>query len=101
MAEGTKPPLKVRFDRRVRLGYHGATIPSDTGLLACRELGDALGLTETATVCLPERRGGRNFQHQLVPLLRQSMHSRLAGYEDTNDAERLALDRAMVLYPSS
>ena len=34
-------------------------------------------------------------QHHLVPLLRQSVYSRLAGYEDTNDAERLAQDPAM------
>jgi hypothetical protein len=32
---------------------------------------------------------------QLVPLLRQAVYSRLAGYEDSNDAERLAQDPAM------
>ncbi|MDP6495471.1 MAG: IS1380 family transposase, partial [Dehalococcoidia bacterium] len=74
---------------------HGATITSDAGLLVCRELDGSLGLTETATACLQESRGGRNVQHQLVPLLRQSVYSRLAGYEDTNDAERLAQDPAM------
>jgi len=95
MGESTKPPLKVRFDRRVHLEFHGTTITSDAGLLACRELDDALGLTETATACLQESRSGRNVQHQLVPLLRQSVYSRLAGYEDTNDAERLAQDPAM------
>ena len=95
MGESTKPPLKVRFDRRVHLEFHGTTITSDAGLLACRELDDALGLTETATACLQESRGGRNVQHQLVSLLRQSVYSRLAGYEDTNDAERLAQDPAM------
>jgi hypothetical protein len=58
-------------------------------------LDEALELTETATACLQESRGGRNVQHQLVPLLRQSVYSRLAGYEDTNDAERLAQDPAM------
>ena len=63
---------------------------SAAGLLACRELDDALGLTETASECLQESRGGRNVQHRLVGLLRQSVYSRLAGYEDTNDAERLA-----------
>ena len=34
-------------------------------------------------------------KHRLLPLLRQSVYSRLAGYEDTNDAERLAQDPAM------
>ena len=69
---------------RIRLEFHGATITSDAGLLACRELDDALGLTETANECLQESRGGRNVQHRLVGLLRQSVYSRLAGYEDTN-----------------
>ena len=88
MGESTDSRTTLRFDRRVRLEFHGSTITSDAGLLACRELDDALGLTETATACLQESRGGRNVQHQLVALVRQSVYSRLAGYEDTNDAER-------------
>ncbi len=31
----------------------------------------------------------------MVGLLPQSLYSRLAGYEDTNDAERLSVDPAM------
>ena len=89
MGESTNPRATLRFDRRVRLEFRGATITSDAGLLACRELDDAL---ETANECLQESRGGRNVQHRLVGLLRQSVYSRLAGYEDTNDAERLAQD---------
>jgi Transposase DDE domain group 1 len=54
-----------------------------------------LGLTEAAPRYLQESRNGRNLQHLLVPLLRQSVYSRLAGYEDTNDADRLAGDPAM------
>ena len=95
MGESTNPRTTLRFDRRIRLEFHGATITSDAGLLACRELDDALGLTETADECLQESRGGRNVQHRLVGLLRQSVYSRLAGYEDTNDAERLADDPTM------
>ena len=58
--------------------------PPDAGLLACRELDDALGLTETADECLQESRGGRNVQHRLVGLLRQSVYQssgRLRGYQ--------------------
>ena len=94
MGEAKKGALKIRFDRRLRLDFHGARITSDAGLLACRELDDALGLTVRAPAHLQEIRHGRNVQHELVPLLRQSVYSRLAGYENTNDAERLARDPA-------
>ena len=95
MGESSDTLLKLQFDRRVRLDFRGATITSDAGLLACRELDAALGLTETANDYIHESRTGRNVQHRLLPLLRQSVYTRLAGYEDTNDAERLAQDPAM------
>ena len=56
---------------------------------------EALGLTATAGAALSDLRRGRNTQHVLTGLLRQSIYSRLAGYEDVNDAERLAVDPAM------
>jgi Transposase DDE domain group 1 len=93
--EAKEPPLRATFDRRIKLEFHGARITSDGGLLAYRELDDALGLTATAAEVLSDRRRGKNTQHQLVGLLRQSVFSRLAGYEDVNDAERLARDPAM------
>ena len=65
MGESTYARTRLRFDRRLRLEFRGATITSDAGLLACRELDDALGLTETANECLQESRSGRNVQHQL------------------------------------
>ena len=37
------------------------------------------------TRSLQESRNGRNFQHQLVPLLRKSLYGRPAGYEDTRE----------------
>ena len=58
MGESSDTPLKLEFDRRVRLDFRGAAISSDTGLLACRELDAALGLTETANDYIHERSTG-------------------------------------------
>jgi Transposase DDE domain group 1 len=91
----TKQPLRVAFDRRLKLEFHGTRITSDGGLLAYRELDDALGLTTMAVSTLAEGRRGTNIRHRLLGLLRQAVYGRLAGYEDVNDAERLARDPAM------
>jgi len=95
MGDGEKIPLKLNFDPKVRLDFRGATITSDAGLLACRELDHALSLTDSADDFLKESRTGNNIRHKLIPLLRQSVFSRLAGYDDTNDADRLSQDPAM------
>ncbi len=95
MGDGDKAPLRLQFNPKIRLEFRGATITSDAGLLAFRELDDALGLTPIASDYLQESRTGRNIRHHLVPLVRQSIYSRLAGYDDTNDAERLSQDPAM------
>ena len=95
MGEAKRAGLRIRFDRRIRLQFHGAKVTSDARLLAVRELDEALGLTELTGVTLADTRTGCNVQHDQVALLRQSVYSRLAGYEDTNDAERLAVDPAM------
>src|ERR671918_138467 len=95
MGDGEKAPLRLQFNPKVRLEFHGSTITSDAGLLPLRELDEALGLTSMADDHFQDSRTGRNIQHHLVPLLRQSIYSRLAGYDDTNDADRLAQDPAM------
>jgi len=95
MGEAQSEPLRVDFDRRIKLEFHGARITSDGGLLAYGELDDAVGLIDTAVAALSDGRRGRNIRHRLAALLRQSVLGRLAGYEDVNDAERLARDPAM------
>jgi len=48
MGEKAKEVLKLQFNKRLRLEFHGASITSDAGLPACRELDEVLGLTEMA-----------------------------------------------------
>ena len=95
MGEGKKQALRVTFNGRLRLEFHGANITSDAGLLAYRELDEALELTSRSGALLDDWRTGKNTQHSRVALLRQSIFSRLAGYDDTNDAKRLSVDPTM------
>jgi hypothetical protein len=95
MGDAKNDDLRVGFDSRLKLRFCGSKVTSDAGLLAYRELDEALELTEMGAEVLTDSRRGSNKQHQLVPLLRQSIYSRLAGYEDVNDAERLAVDPTM------
>ena len=95
LGEAKQGPLRVGFNRRLKLEFHGSRITSDAGLLAYRELDGALGLTEMGGSILTEARRGKNIRHLIEGLFRQSVFGRLAGYEDVNDAERLSIDPAM------
>src|SRR5246127_1450486 len=93
--ESESDGVRLDFDRRLMLQFRGSVVTSDAGLLAYRELDDALGLSAMAGEMLAEARTGKNGGHDLIGLFRQSVFGRLAGYEDVNDAERLRHDPAM------
>jgi len=93
--ESSGEALRLDFDRRLMLQFCGSAVTSDAGLLAYRELDDALGLSAMAGERLADARTGKNGRHALVGMLRQAVFGRLAGYEDVNDAERLRHDPAM------
>jgi hypothetical protein len=79
----------------VKLEFNGAKISSDGALLLFRELDEVLGLTNLAGTFLQDFRTGANIRHTMTALLRQAVFGRLAGYEDTHDAERLRADPTM------
>ena len=73
MGERKKPSLRLNFNRKVKLEFHGAKITSDAGLLAYREIDDAMGLTEMSVEDLADYRTGKNTQHTLLGMFRQAV----------------------------
>jgi hypothetical protein len=95
LGERKKRALRVDFDRTLKVEFHGSKVTTDAGLLLYRELDEVLELTYMGKKKLTEKRQGKNNTLSLLTQFRQSVFSRLAGYEDTNDADRLRIDPAM------
>jgi Transposase DDE domain group 1 len=91
MGEKQDRPFQLSFNGLLKIDFQGSRITSDGGLVLVRELDERLGLSELIGEHLTDRRG-LNSRFPLADLFRQSVYSRLAGYEDVNDAERLSQD---------
>ena len=99
MGEAQEEAFQLSFNGGLRVDFQGCRVTSDGGLLVVRELDERLGLGELIERHLCDSRG-KNMQLPLIDLVRQSVYSRLAGYEDVNDAERLSQDPAFRLIGS-
>ena len=91
MGEIQKRPFQLSFNAILKVGFQGSRVTSDGGLILVRELDERLGFGELIEQYLTDSRG-KNTQFCFADLLRQSVYSRLAGYEDLNDAKRLSQD---------
>jgi len=87
--------LNIHFNSKIRLEFHGTRLTFDGGLLAYRELDETLDLFDSVPRVISHSRSGLNIQHDMNNLLRQSVYSRLAKYEDVNDAQSLSSDPVM------
>jgi hypothetical protein len=101
MGEIQKGPFQLSFNASLKIDFQGSRVTSDGGLILVRELDERLGFGELIAQHLTDSRRGKNAQLALTDLLRQSVYSRLAGYEDVNDAERLAQDPTFRLIGSA
>jgi len=100
MGEQQNQPFQLSFNASLRIDFQGSRVTSDGGLILVRELDERLAFGELIEQHLTDSRRGRNMQFPLADLLRQSVYSRLAGYEDLNDAQRLSQDPTFRLISS-
>jgi hypothetical protein len=100
VGETQEEPFQLSFNGQLKIDFQGSRVTSDGGLLLVRELDERLGFGALIERHLADARG-KNTQLPLTDLVRQSVYSRLAGYEDVNDAERLSQDPAFRLIGSS
>jgi hypothetical protein len=91
VGEKQNHPFQLFFNASLKIDFQGSRVTSDGGLILVREVDERLGFSELAEQHLTDPRG-KNTRLPLADLLRQSVYSRLAGYEDVNDAERLSQD---------
>ena len=91
MGEKQNQPFQFSFNPSLKVDFQGSRVTSDAGLILVRELDESLGFSELIEQHLTDSRG-KNTQLPLADLLRQSIYSRMAGYEDVNDAERFSQD---------
>jgi hypothetical protein len=92
-------PFRLAFNSSLRVAFQGSRVTSNGGLLLVEEMDERLGFGALIERHLTDARG-KNTQLQLTDLVRQSVYSRLAGYEDVNDAKRLSQDPALRLIGS-
>ena len=77
-------PVVAKFDQS-----HGS---SDGGAVLLKAADRRLGLTAALAACLKDERQAAKIDHELDELLTQRVMAIACGYEDANDAERLASD---------
>ena len=100
MGEKQNQPFQLSFNASLKVDFQGSRVTSNGGLILVRELDERLGFSELIEQHLTDSRRGKNTQLPLVDLLRQSVYSRLAGYEDVNGAEQLWQDLTIRLIGS-
>ena len=92
MGEKHNEPFQFTFNGFLKVAFQGSRVTSDAGLILIRELDERLGVEALIAEHLSDSRQGLNTQFGVADLLRQSVYSRLTGYEDLNDAARLSAD---------
>jgi hypothetical protein len=100
VGEKQNKSFQLCFNGFLKVDFQGSRVTSDGGLILVRELDEHMGMNQLIEQHLTDPRG-TNCRLPLADLLRQSVYSRLAVYEDVNDAERVSRDPTFRLIGSA
>jgi hypothetical protein len=79
MGEKQNEPFQLSFNGSLKVDFQGSRVTSDGGLILLRELDEGLGMGDLIAEHLSDAWRGKNTQHPLADLFRQSMYSRMAN----------------------
>src|SRR5579863_3671801 len=100
MGEKQNQPFQLLFNASLKVDFQSSRVTSDGGLILVRELDERLACGKLYRAESDRLPPWKEYAVPFADLLRQSVYSRLAGYEDVNDAERLSQDLAFRLIGS-
>jgi hypothetical protein len=86
------PGLSPVCGKSIIARFDGASMSSDGGLLALREVEQRLGIASRLAACISDPRAPERVRHELDEIIRIRMLMIAAGYEDGNDADSLRSD---------
>jgi Transposase DDE domain group 1 len=92
MATDCITQVTFEFEKSVVARFDVPQASTDGGAVLLKALDRQLGVTEAVASCLRDRRQPGKVQHDVVDLVRQRIFGLACGYEDGNDAARLADD---------
>jgi len=92
-------PFPLSFNNLWNVNFQGLRVASDGGVILIRELDERLGFGELVEEYLTDAHA-QSARPPFAELLRQSVYSRLPGYEEVNDSGRPCHDPTLWLIGS-
>jgi len=83
--------------KRVEIRFSGEATSSDGGAVLLKEADQRLGLIESMSKSISDRRDSTRVKHEMEALISQRVYALACGYEDGNDAAKLSSDPVMKL----
>jgi len=80
--------------KKVQADFDGGEITSDAGVLLLRETENHIGIIDSFSHCIRDRRDQRYVKQEFTDILSQRIYQIAAGYEDANDSNALRSDPA-------